>query len=77
MSPDRTAPPGALSGIVVADFGRVLAAPYLTMLLAGRGGAGVEIERPGSGDETRAGGPADAAAGGGGGPQPRTDRQGP
>ncbi|MER5602812.1 CoA transferase [Streptomyces sp. NPDC002265] len=57
MSPDRTAPPGALSGIVVADFGRVLAAPYLTMLLADLGAEVVKIERPVSGDETRAWGP--------------------
>jgi crotonobetainyl-CoA:carnitine CoA-transferase CaiB-like acyl-CoA transferase len=27
-------PPGALDGVLVADFSRVLAAPYATMLLA-------------------------------------------
>jgi crotonobetainyl-CoA:carnitine CoA-transferase CaiB-like acyl-CoA transferase len=48
---------GALSGIVVADFGRVLAAPYLTMLLADLGAEVIKIERPGSGDDTRAWGP--------------------
>ena len=48
---------GALSGIVVADFGRVLAAPYMTMLLADLGADVIKIERPGSGDDTRAWGP--------------------
>ncbi|HZX38991.1 MAG TPA: CoA transferase [Streptomyces sp.] len=50
-------PTGALSGIVVADFGRVLAAPYMTMLLADLGAGVIKIERPGSGDDTRAWGP--------------------
>ncbi|MER7521162.1 CoA transferase [Streptomyces sp. NPDC126499] len=50
-------PAGALSGIVVADFGRVLAGPYMTMLLADLGAEVVKIERPGSGDDTRAWGP--------------------
>ncbi|MER8044682.1 CoA transferase [Streptomyces sp. NPDC094032] len=49
--------PGALSGIVVADFGRVLAGPYMTMLLADLGAEVVKIERPGTGDDTRAWGP--------------------
>ncbi|MFF5427893.1 MULTISPECIES: CaiB/BaiF CoA transferase family protein [unclassified Streptomyces] len=53
--PDPTA--GALSGIVVADFGRVLAGPYMTMLLADLGADVIKIERPGSGDDTRAWGP--------------------
>jgi crotonobetainyl-CoA:carnitine CoA-transferase CaiB-like acyl-CoA transferase len=48
---------GALSGIVVADFGRVLAAPYMTMLLADLGADVIKIERPGTGDDTRAWGP--------------------
>ncbi|MGD6741784.1 CaiB/BaiF CoA transferase family protein [Streptomyces sp. BH106] len=48
---------GALAGIVVADFGRVLAAPYLTMLLADLGAEVIKIERPDIGDETRAWGP--------------------
>ncbi|WP_435192013.1 CaiB/BaiF CoA transferase family protein [Streptomyces sp. bgisy126] len=54
-SPDTA--PGALSGIVVADFGRVLAGPYMTMLLADLGADVIKIERPGSGDDTRAWGP--------------------
>ncbi|MEU6881437.1 CoA transferase [Streptomyces sp. NPDC046712] len=49
--------PGALSGIVVADFGRVLAGPYMTMLLADLGADVIKIERPESGDDTRAWGP--------------------
>ncbi|WP_327664972.1 MULTISPECIES: CaiB/BaiF CoA transferase family protein [unclassified Streptomyces] len=48
---------GALSGLVVADFGRVLAAPYLTMLLADLGAEVIKVERPGAGDETRSWGP--------------------
>ncbi|MER5436955.1 CoA transferase [Streptomyces sp. NPDC002790] len=48
---------GALSGLVVADFGRVLAAPYLTMLLADLGAEVIKVERPGVGDETRSWGP--------------------
>ena len=57
MSTQNPAAEGALSGIVVADFGRVLAAPYLTMLLADLGAEVIKIERPGSGDDTRAWGP--------------------
>ncbi|QBJ96781.1 CoA transferase [Rhodococcus sp. ABRD24] len=48
---------GALEGIVVADFSRVLAGPYATMLLGDLGAEIVKIERPGVGDDTRAWGP--------------------
>ncbi|MCY7402746.1 MAG: CoA transferase [Nocardioides sp.] len=48
---------GALEGIRVADFSRVLAAPYATMLLADLGAEVVKVERPDGGDETRAWGP--------------------
>jgi crotonobetainyl-CoA:carnitine CoA-transferase CaiB-like acyl-CoA transferase len=48
---------GALDGILVADFSRVLAGPYATMLLADLGASVVKVERPGSGDDTRAWGP--------------------
>ena len=48
---------GALSGIVVADFSRVLAAPYATMLFGDLGADVIKIERPGPGDDTRHWGP--------------------
>ncbi|MFI7633082.1 CaiB/BaiF CoA transferase family protein [Nonomuraea sp. NPDC049400] len=54
---------GALSGLVVADFSRVLAGPYATMLLADLGAEVVKVERPGTGDDTRAWGPPYAAGG--------------
>ncbi|MFC5823981.1 CaiB/BaiF CoA transferase family protein [Nonomuraea insulae] len=47
----------ALSGLLVADFSRVLAGPYCTMLLADLGAEVVKVERPGVGDDTRAWGP--------------------
>jgi crotonobetainyl-CoA:carnitine CoA-transferase CaiB-like acyl-CoA transferase len=49
--------PGALDGVLVADFSRVLAGPYATMLLADLGATVVKVERPGVGDDTRAWGP--------------------
>jgi crotonobetainyl-CoA:carnitine CoA-transferase CaiB-like acyl-CoA transferase len=46
-------PTGPLSGLLVADFSRVLAGPYATMLLADLGADVVKVESP-SGDDTRA-----------------------
>jgi crotonobetainyl-CoA:carnitine CoA-transferase CaiB-like acyl-CoA transferase len=46
-----------LDGILVADFSRVLAGPFATMLLGDLGADVVKVERPGTGDDTRAWGP--------------------
>ncbi len=50
-------PSAPLSGILVADFSRVLAGPFATMYLADLGATVVKVERPGTGDDTRAWGP--------------------
>ncbi|GAB3600340.1 CaiB/BaiF CoA transferase family protein [Microbacterium tumbae] len=52
-----------LDGVVVADFSRVLAGPLATMTLADLGARVIKIERPGSGDDTRAWGPPYAESG--------------
>jgi crotonobetainyl-CoA:carnitine CoA-transferase CaiB-like acyl-CoA transferase len=49
--------PGALSHIRVLDLSRVLAGPWAGQLLADLGAEVVKVERPGSGDDTRAWGP--------------------
>ncbi len=49
---DGTAPAGPLAGLLVADFSRILAGPYATMLLADLGADVVKVEGP-RGDDTR------------------------
>ena len=46
-----------LEGIRVLDFGRVLSAPYGTMMLADLGADVVKVEHPKHGDDTRSFGP--------------------
>jgi crotonobetainyl-CoA:carnitine CoA-transferase CaiB-like acyl-CoA transferase len=52
-------PPVALplAGLTVLDLSRVLAGPYATQLLGDLGAEVWKVERPGTGDETRAWGP--------------------
>jgi len=46
-----------LTGLLVADFSRVLAGPLATMFLADLGATVIKVERPDVGDDTRAWGP--------------------
>ncbi|MYB34581.1 MAG: CoA transferase [Gammaproteobacteria bacterium] len=46
-----------LQGVVVVDLTRVLAGPYLTMMLAEMGARVIKVERPGLGDDARHFGP--------------------
>jgi crotonobetainyl-CoA:carnitine CoA-transferase CaiB-like acyl-CoA transferase len=48
--------PGPLDGVIIADFSRVLAGPYATMLLGDLGATVIKVESP-SGDDTRRWGP--------------------
>ncbi len=54
---------GPLAGVVVADFSRILAGPYATMLLADLGATVIKVEGPGTGDDTRTWTPPVAADG--------------
>jgi crotonobetainyl-CoA:carnitine CoA-transferase CaiB-like acyl-CoA transferase len=45
-------PAGPLDGLLVADFSRILAGPYCTMLLADLGATVIKVEGP-NGDDTR------------------------
>jgi formyl-CoA transferase len=49
--------PGPLAHLTILDLSRVLAGPWCTQLLADLGATVLKIERPGSGDDTRAWGP--------------------
>jgi crotonobetainyl-CoA:carnitine CoA-transferase CaiB-like acyl-CoA transferase len=49
--------PGPLAHLTVLDLSRVLAGPWCTQLFADLGATVIKIERPGSGDDTRAWGP--------------------
>jgi crotonobetainyl-CoA:carnitine CoA-transferase CaiB-like acyl-CoA transferase len=48
---------GPLAHLIVLDLSRVLAGPWCTQLLADLGATVIKVERPGSGDDTRAWGP--------------------
>ncbi|MBC3761848.1 CaiB/BaiF CoA transferase family protein [Quadrisphaera oryzae] len=52
MTTDATTARGALEGLLVADFSRVLAGPYATQLMGDLGATVVKVEAP-AGDETR------------------------
>jgi len=49
--------PGALDGLLVADFSRVLAGPLCTQTLGDLGADVIKVERPDGGDDTREWGP--------------------
>ena len=54
---------GPLKGTLVLDLSRVLAGPWAGQALADLGARVIKVERPGSGDDTRAWGPPDLGSG--------------
>jgi crotonobetainyl-CoA:carnitine CoA-transferase CaiB-like acyl-CoA transferase len=52
MGQDTGTATGPLAGLLVADFSRILAGPYASMLLADMGAEVIKVESPG-GDDTR------------------------
>ncbi len=52
MTEQRQPAAGPLAGVLVADFSRILAGPYATMLLADMGADVIKVESP-QGDDTR------------------------
>lgn len=51
-TPNGAERPGPLDGLLIADFSRVLAGPYCTMLLGDLGATVIKVESP-AGDDTR------------------------
>jgi crotonobetainyl-CoA:carnitine CoA-transferase CaiB-like acyl-CoA transferase len=52
INQELTHRPGPLDGLLIADFSRVLAGPYCTMLLGDLGATVIKVESP-AGDDTR------------------------
>ncbi len=52
VNTDTNRRPGPLDGLLIADFSRVLAGPYCTMLLGDLGATVIKVESP-TGDDTR------------------------